>query len=180
MRVYFPSLALCLVAFLPWSRWLAAPWARLVARYRRGGRPAAPRAVAPVGVVAAIVLVGEAVAGARGAVRGWPFACYPTFASPVPDEMPALEAELVDGEGRSRPLAPPAMSGLDAQRRIGLGWALALDPRPDRLERWGRLAAGPALDGARAIRVYRVVRSTDPAERGAPPRRRELLHVFGP
>ncbi len=53
----------------------------------RGGLSAAPRAGL---AVAGVVLTGVVVAGALGEMRGYPFACYPTFAVPVPHAVPDL------------------------------------------------------------------------------------------
>lgn len=48
-------------------------------------------------VVAAVIVVGASVAGAAGRMRGWPFACYPTFAVPVPETIDELRLEAISG-----------------------------------------------------------------------------------
>jgi hypothetical protein len=53
-----------------------------------------------VAIVAVIIVVGASVFGGRGVVKGWPFACYPTFSSPVPTSIRVLRVQVDRGDGK--------------------------------------------------------------------------------
>lgn len=188
MFIYFGSLLCLYAAFVPWHRWLAAPWQRLVARGDASARGAIARAVTPSLLVASLLLVGAVQAGARNAVQAWPFACYPTFQWIVPDEMPVLELEGTDRQGHTwqlddRPTsAAPDRATIDRQRRWALSWSLARAPRRDAIEAWIELyeTSDPRVGDASALRVYRTMRAVDPAAWSAPPRSRTLLYEGAP
>ncbi len=71
-------------------------------------------------LVCAAVLVGAVSTGVSGQTQAWPFACYPTFATPVPDTMPVL-AVRADGE-----LVPTSdiVSASASQQHISEAWGL--------------------------------------------------------
>lgn len=52
-----------------------------------------------VAATALVIVVGASVFGVRGAVKGWPFACYPTFSSPVPTSIRVLRVQVDRGDG---------------------------------------------------------------------------------
>lgn len=172
MGIAFPSLWLVLLALWPIRGELAAA-------------PGAPRR--GVGPAAAVVAVGALVlaahlAGLRGRVEGWPFACYPTFDRRAGPEMPALRVTLTLSGGEVLVWEPWLWRDGDRQLRWGQLWALVLDRRPER--RCPAIAAfvrqqawrldGATLVGATAERVWLDV---DPAAEGAVVRRRELCRL---
>ena len=57
-----------------------------------------PRSSRAVIVVGCVVLLGVCWAGVMGEMRGWPFACYPTFASPPPTRINVVDVEYRAGD----------------------------------------------------------------------------------
>ncbi len=51
-----------------------------------------------VAAIAVFIVVGASVFGVRGEVKGWPFACYPTFSSPVPTSIRVLRVQVDRGD----------------------------------------------------------------------------------
>jgi len=184
MYIYFGSLLCLYTAFVPWHRWLAAPWQRIVARASAPERRGISRTALPSLIVTVLVLAGAVQAGARGAVQAWPFACYPTFQWIAPDAMPVLELEWTDREGRVRTVDDrPASTAhgpaaLDRQRRWALAWSLVRDPRRDAIEGWIELVktSDPRVRDAASVRVYRGMRAVDPATWTEPALPRTLLY----
>jgi hypothetical protein len=158
MRISFPSLWLTYVMFVPWRRAPPAP-------------PYGRARLAPTVIVGALLLAGAAWAGLRGAVQAWPFACYPTFQWMAPDEMPALEVDLVGADGQVRTLGP-RWSDPDPQRSWGQTWSLVLSPDGRALESFLRLHSSAPFSEARFYRVYLDV---DPDRWSQPPRARTLI-----
>lgn len=172
MGIAFPSLWLVLLALWPIGDTTTAP----AGTERRGAGP-----VAAVVAIVALVLAAH-LAGLRGRVEGWPFACYPTFDRRAGPEMPALRLSLTLGNGETRVWEPWRWRDGDRQLRWGQLWALSLDRRPER--RCPAIAAfvrqhqwrlgGATLLGATAERVWLDV---DPAAHGAIVRQRELCRL---
>jgi hypothetical protein len=140
-----------------------------------------PRASRLVGV---LLVALAAVQGARGQMRAYPFACYPTFQWRVGTEMPDLLIELEDAGGR-RTVLPHARDtrGYRTQRQWGEVWSLAgIHGHPGDARLRAYLAqlrrqepARSLVSGAARVRFYRAYLSVVPEEREAPPRRDELL-----
>jgi HTTM domain len=155
MRIAFPSLWLTYVMFVPWRR---APLGR--AR------------VAPTVIAGTLLVAGAVWAGLGGATQAWPFACYPTFQWMAPDEMPALEVDVIDSDGKTRTLGP-RWSGADSQRTWGQTWSLVQSADPRALESFLRLHAS-----AVEARFYRVYLPVDPDHWRDPPKERTLIHAL--
>jgi hypothetical protein len=128
-------------------------------------------------VVGAALVAGALVQGARGQMRSFPFACYPTFQWMVGTEMPDLVVEVETTDGR-RVALPHARdpAGYRTQRQWGEIWSLAGVTGPvssarlrayydevRRVEPARSLAAG-----AVRARFYRSHVSVVPEQRGAP------------
>jgi hypothetical protein len=130
-----------------WGRRAAGRWAamgRAVPGARPDGTdrdhandlPSAPAAKRPTGsanraysltiAVGTALVAGAFVQGARGQMRAFPFACYPTFQWMVGTEMPDLVVEIETADGR-RVALPHARdrTGYRTQRQWGEIWSLA-------------------------------------------------------
>jgi len=186
MGLRFPALWLTYAAFVPWTSWYH--WLR-----RRIGRPrevsegaSASRPGAQLWAVAAVLIVGNLAYGALGISDGWPFACYPKFHRTVAARLPALEVELMRGEGEAEVVPVEWMSpGGLSQRWWSLSWSLMgsheraradtarFDAFFQRVSASGPLAAASA--DASAVRFYKLYVSTVPEEADDPPLSRELL-----
>jgi hypothetical protein len=152
----------------------------------RAGAGPSPPARAPESVLLGTLVLAVGFAGASGSRSGWPFACYPTFAEPVPEEMPALQVVVVAaGVARVLPreawMDPEPADWARTWRLAGVGGPFdraALDAW------WERARARPdvaaALVGAEEVRFERVFVHTDPALRGAPPARAVPLYQRAP
>ncbi len=138
----------------------------------------------PAMVVGAALIAGVAIWGIREDVRGWPFACYPTFGylfeAPTWDEI-AIEA--IDITGARRRLSPEDFLGdLRPARRVWLVKAIVRTTDPDRraqrLEAMLRFGGGAgAIDPPPvALEFFEERVSTVPEERDQPPLSRKLLH----
>jgi hypothetical protein len=131
LRIPFVSLwALYVVLVDP--RWIRR--LRVTAAVERWARSAAAKAAAggadrasllTIAVGTALV-AGAFVQGARGQMRAFPFACYPTFQWMVGTEMPDLVVEIETADGR-RVALPHARdrTGYRTQRQWGEIWSLA-------------------------------------------------------
>jgi hypothetical protein len=89
--------------------------------------------------------------GARGQMRAYPFACYPTFQWRAPARMPDLRIVLLS-DGQERTLADgPASLGVRSQYRWGAAWQVmgiydgVVEPARLRAYLEGRLDAEPKL-----------------------------------
>jgi hypothetical protein len=169
-RISFSSLWTCYLVFVPWSR--------VLARFGVGGTSAGSeqarpeRRWVPAAVAGGTLVLGAMVSGAAGVWYGFPFACYPTFHTRAPAEIPALELEAhVDG----RLVRWDAALGA-SQREWGTLWHLALRPDPARIARWAEImrTRRPELEAAERLRVFRTWRAADPGA-SAEHLRRELL-----
>ncbi|WP_309894242.1 HTTM domain-containing protein [Archangium sp.] len=169
-RIHFSSLWACYAVFIPWSRVLARTGLLAAPSEEARGGPA--HRWVPAALVAGTLVLGASVSGAAGVQYGFPFACYPTFQTRAPAELPALELEAeVDGRLVRWDLASGA-----SQREWGTLWSLALRPEPSRLARWTEAlrTRHPELTRATSVRVFRTWRAVDP--RGpSEVLRRELL-----
>ncbi|MCA9244926.1 MAG: hypothetical protein KDA32_13290, partial [Phycisphaerales bacterium] len=135
-------------------------------------------------VVGAALIAGMIGYGVPAVVRGWPFACYPTFGylyeEPVWDEI-AVEAIDADG-GRRRLPAEVFLSELRPARRVWLVKAIVrtTDPalRAKRLEAMLNFGGGPEsiMPRPAALEFFEEQVSTIPEDRDQPPLSRKLLH----
>jgi hypothetical protein len=135
-------------------------------------------------VVGAALVAAAFVQGARGQMRAFPFACYPTFQWIVGAEMPDLliEVERADGSRAPVPHARDA-HGYRTQRQWGEIWSLAGVYGPSgevRLRAYvAQLRRDPEaralLAGGVRVRVYRATVSVVPEERDLPARPVALL-----
>jgi hypothetical protein len=149
-----------------------------------GVRPPHDKSSSLTHVVGALLFAGAFLQGARGQMRSFPFACYPTFQWVVGTRMPDLvvEAEWPDGRRAPVPHARDAR-GVRTQRQWGEIWSLAgvTDPVfPERLRAYYDFVrrAEPArtlTTGAVRVRFYRASVSVVPEERDAPARLEQLL-----
>lgn len=165
--IRFGSLWPCLAVLVPWHRWL--PPTTEVSAEGPGGRSSLRGVLV---LAASAALVGAVwIAGARGETRGWPFACYPTFANLARPTMPTL---LVEVDGRPIRLevyaAPTPETWATVWRLVGLGAAVD----PSALERFWRRHHPDAVG---AVRFYRAEMWVDPDRRNEAPRRVRLLHT---
>jgi hypothetical protein len=160
---------------------------RLLWWRRTAPAPASAPAPAPAPallVTGALLVALAAVQGARGQMRAYPFACYPTFQWRVGASMPDLLIELEMRDG-SRTVLPHARDahGYRTQRQWGEVWSLAGIHGPPGegrlrayLEQLRRAEPTRSLvAGAARARFYRVHVSVVPGDRAAPPRRDQLL-----
>ena len=170
LRIPFVSLWALYVVLLP---------PRAFARFARG------RERAPAGppwrtsaVVGALLVAGAFVQGARGQMRSYPFACYPTFQWRVGTDMPDLVVEVETADGaRVEVRHARDANGYRTQRQWGEIWSLAgVTSRVDtaRLRAYVRPALVRHPDATR-VRVWRAYVSVVPERRGEPPRRDTLL-----
>jgi len=137
-----------------------------------------------VSVVGTLLVLGALIQGARGQMRSFPFACYPTFQWIVGTEMPDLLVTAVRDSGEEV-LVPQGRtaSGYRTQRQWGEIFSLVgmWGPAdPARLRAYVAQAAREpaahrALAGAVRVRVFRAEMSVVPEERARPPLRRSLL-----
>ena len=93
-------------------------------RCTEDSNPAPPRWRA-TWIVGTVLFMGAFVQGARGQMRSYPFACYPTFEWIVGTEMPDLLIEVVTTDG-TRTVVPHARDadGYRTQRQWGEVWSL--------------------------------------------------------
>ena len=137
---------------------------------------AAPSATLAVTVVGVCLLAGNAYFGVRGQSAAWPLACYPTFRQVITaPEFSTLRVAVVDDAGAQQFLDDRPMEQRATTGRWNNLVGSILSPQ-DEAARRKRLAAlwrmwltqDPGLVKARAVRFYKVTRSTLP-ERGADP-----------
>jgi hypothetical protein len=169
-RIHFSSLWACYTVFIPWSRALAR--AGLLGTTAGENPTGHVCRWLPATVVGGTLVLGASVLGAAGIQYGFPFACYPTFHTRVPAEIPALELEAHVG-GR---LVRWDLASGASQREWGTLWYLALRPEPSRIARWTEVlrTRHPELTSAEHVRVFRTWRAADPRA-SSEVLRRELL-----
>lgn len=105
LQIRFGTLIAVYVAFFDWRRIIRSVEAALGVTWTRGARrPTSPRPRRSTNdtlvAVAAPLVVGIVGFGAAGEMRGWPFACYPTFASVATGRIDVLRAVAETPDGR--------------------------------------------------------------------------------
>jgi hypothetical protein len=173
-----------------WALYVVLIDPRRLVWWRRSAPAPAPAPVhapapAPALLVTGSLLVAlAAVQGARGQMRAYPFACYPTFQWRVGAAIPDLliELEMRDGSREVLRHARDAR-GYRTQRQWGEVWSLAgihghpgearLRAYLEQLRRSQPVAS--LIASAVRVRFFRAYLSAVPEERDAPPRRDELL-----
>jgi hypothetical protein len=180
--IAFPSLWACYVVLLPWPRSFAKRW--IVER----DAPSALRWPWPSVAVGALLLVGSVQAGVRGQTRGYPFACYPTFAGIFPHVAPDLVVELVGADGKALRLERNFARPRSQQEWGRVYWLLGAYggvATDEQLLRWAReraAAAGQSTAFERAMRLrFLLARyATQPSRWGEPPVAVRLLRELQP
>jgi len=184
MGIDFSALWLTYVMFVDWDG-LARRWLR---RTDATAPPApAPLArLAPALIAGAVLVAGAVEAGARGAISGWPFACYPTFQDRAATRIPALVIRLVrdGGDEVSLDVTEGAAPADSAREWIFGARLLASTGAPDADVRfaayWRRLSArthaSERWPDLRAVRFYAAQASIVPDERDLPLRAGALAY----
>jgi hypothetical protein len=179
----FASLWGCYVALIDWRP--------LVRRLGLVGDPEG--AVAPgvrrkdkvaLATVGGWLVVGALVQGARGQMRAYPFACYPTFEWRVGAKMPDLQIALF--RPGAQEVEVPARTRPRTQREWAEVWTLVGATSPMSTERLRAYyaairerdpAVAQAAEAADSVRFYRVARSVLPADQGRIVDRALLLEI---
>jgi Vitamin K-dependent gamma-carboxylase len=175
--IAFPSLWVCYVVLLPWPRSFRKRW--VVWR----DLPSAQLWPWPCIAVGSSLLLGSAQAGVRGQTRGYPFACYPTFAGVFPRVAPDLVVGLVGGDGQvswlQRDFARPR-SQQEWGRVYWLLGAYGSVASDEQLRHWARERASSAgqsaaFEHATTLRFLLASYATEPSQWGKPPVAARLL-----
>jgi hypothetical protein len=117
----------------------------------------------PVVVVGGGLVLGAFLQGLRGQTQSYPFACYPTFAHMVADEMPDIGLEAITDEQKVL-LPGPRRS----QSEWGMAWQVAglfgvpASREAVRTFAFADLGHLGAPAGTREIRVWLVYRAVEP------------------
>lgn len=177
MRIFFWPLVLVYATFLDWSRFLPA-------KSHAGTRAPSSRGrfLEPAG---AALYTLNFVFGFLG-VHSWPISNFPTFASQPPPlvEIITVEARMPDGQGREIGLREVGWPAGSEHRLKALMYEILREGEEDlRTERLASLwtvieREHPELERATRVYFYADRLSTNPADRGAPPIERALLHEF--
>jgi hypothetical protein len=139
--------------------------------------------LARVAVVGSILLLGAVWGGMVRHINGWPFACYPTFSLPPPEQIASLSVVAVAPSGGE---TVARNFGFPYHRFYGLSMnILAIeDPfmRNDRLLLlWARaVQMAPGLRSTTAVNFYVENWWIDPALWSRNPQDRKLLYVWYP
>ena len=163
------------------------PWLRTSQLYQPNRLPTG-RGLRWNVLVGQFLLVINLICGFRGIVNGWPFSCYPTFATLM--EKPhgfTLEVEALDARGqiiewddgrlgeqfsseRFRGLLNRILETKDSrqlEQRLRALWRVSSRDRPD-------------LENVKSIRFYRLALTTVPEQQRENPLERKLLYQFTP
>ena len=153
-------------------RWLA----------RRTSDSEAPSALPvktwPLDAAGGLLLTACLVMGALMIERGWPVACFPTFAFVARPTATELEFVAISESGESKPIdAWPIIESLGTERWGPMARrAEASTATLSALARWVASRA-PESKNAVRIAVYRLTWSTNPDRRSEEPAKRELFAV---
>jgi hypothetical protein len=139
--------------------------------------------LACIAVVGSLLLFGSVLGGATRHINGWPFACYPPFSLPVPDQIPSLSVIAVAPSGAE---AAVRNFGFPYHRYYGLSMNILAIENPlvrnDRLLLvWTRaVRLAPELRATTTVKFYVENLWIDPALWSRNPKNRKLLFVWRP
>jgi hypothetical protein len=159
LYIDFTTLWACYIMFLP-----RLPHAVAQVPARQGK----PRALA---VVASCVLGGACWMGAAGEMKGWPFACYPTFHTAAPPSLPVVDARAVMVDGSEQPISTQPLYAVLTNNRVwGLQWSVLSSGMDAARGYVGVLAEHHLVPpGAVAVRLYRARLDVNPDAWALPP-----------
>jgi len=125
------------------------------------------RKTAGVWLVAAGLVLGATVEGARGRTQSYPFACYPTFEHVVGPEMPDIGLEIERADGGRLVLPPVPRSQAEWGRTWQVAGLFGVTPRRETLLAFVRedLARSPVVPAPEVIHVRLVYRSVEPGSK---------------
>jgi hypothetical protein len=175
-----------LLAFVALAAGAGRKGRTIFARVARAPKPSHRPRWVPVAVVGAGLLAANVASGAL-LLDSWPFAVYPTFATPPDDDTEVVAVQAVDARGRATEVAVRGeRTELGAARLHGVVRHILYRSRPE--ERRARLRAvwkvwknvNPELKEAQEVRFYRVRFSTRPERADASPLERTLLAAIHP
>lgn len=135
-------------------------------------------------LTASVIFISNSFCGVANIIKGWPFACYPTFAHKQSMEHGMLEFEVVDEEGKVFSLQNTDISEKFSPERYKalVSGILYTDRarRENRLEKlWEAVVKEwPELSSVRAVRFYDVRESKIPEEKHLNPLSRELIYAL--
>jgi hypothetical protein len=147
-------------------------------------RSGGPRSSFASAIVQVVLVAGAVIQGARGQMRSYPFACYPTFEWRAGTEMPDLLVAVEQADGSEIELSSGERGR--TQREWAEVWSLAgvtASPMPARLRAYYDAllqrdpAAKKAVLGASSVRFYRVLRSVIPEDQGHVVRRTLIAEI---
>ena len=100
-NIDFTNLWPCYVVLVPWERWVSVidQSPRHVTTHQRTSKVI--KHTAPK-YVAISLCIGVALAGVSREIKGWPFACYPTFHQEISHRMPLMSVVVRDVRGKAR------------------------------------------------------------------------------
>jgi hypothetical protein len=136
-----------------------------------------------VAVVGSLLLSGSILGGITRNINGWPFACYPTFSSPPPEQISFLTVVAVAPSGTETAVTN---FGFPFHRYYGLSRnILAIDDAFERNDRlllvWARaVRVAPELRATTAVKFYGENWWIDPDSWSRNPKNRKLLFVWQP
>lgn len=178
----FWALAACLLVLIDWDAIV-----RRAPLDREWAAPEGRSQFLPLAAVCAITWSAMCAAGGRDRHMAWPIAAYPTFRGVWPARQATVQGVAVLEGGEERVL------GDDAMRRVcGSTWwkvkqhLATADAGDERAARWRRGVLGywgaceGLPPGTVLLRLYGVVYSTNPRDRGAVVGRQLLIEVAAP
>jgi hypothetical protein len=168
LELLFASLWLCYVALIDWRPLVRRLLGERVGPPVLAEGPAEVRGGAPA-AIAALLVAGAVVQGARGQMSSYPFSCYPTFQWTAAADMPDLMILAVGADGARREIAHARdAAGRRTQRQWAEIWSLAgvTAPVDQRRLRAYYAAIAPPASSPQQVTFYRVQRSVIPGEGG--------------
>ena len=148
----------------------------------------APRySIGPVTAVFLVLLVGNLAFGLKENRNGYPFTCYPPFSRNPGTTEHVIHMQAVAADGLPIPWDEKAL-----KRRFGSARYVSMikkirdvrDPEEKRRKMhafWEvARAQDPRLQEAQKVYFWQSTLSTNPADRGQPPVRKELVYTYNP
>jgi predicted DCC family thiol-disulfide oxidoreductase YuxK len=155
----------------------------LVERKQRSSFSGTPGLASDLRVIASmgiLLVAANLYSGMRGTVSGWPFACYPTFAGTMGDEIESLEIVSLTPSGSVIPTDSSTLRQSFADQRLRGLLEFALRNPGNSFERlkgvWQLyIQKDPRLKMASVVRFYRATLCTIPEKLYLNPLKRQLL-----